>query len=107
MKEFGNRLKSRAAELNLTAAEVARRAGLTSNRYSNYVSGIREPDLATLVRIANVLETSSDDLLGIAPPARKSDRTLRIERLVTAAKQMSMAELEVIVLSAEAVATKK
>ncbi len=58
MESFASNLKQRAVDLGLSNAEVARRAGLTERRYGNYITGRREPDLATLVRIASVLESS-------------------------------------------------
>jgi transcriptional regulator with XRE-family HTH domain len=64
MDGVGGRLRSRAVELGLSDAEVARRAGLTSTRYGHYVTDTREPDLATLVRICRVLGTTPDELLG-------------------------------------------
>ncbi len=63
MEGIGDRLKSRAAELGLSGAEVARRAGLTATRYGHYLQDIREPDLATLVRICRVLGIRPDVLL--------------------------------------------
>lgn len=63
MDGVGNRLRSRALELGLSDAEVARRAGLTATRYGHYVSDYREPDLATLVRICRVLGLRPDELL--------------------------------------------
>ena len=63
MDGIGDRLKARAAELGLSGAEVARRAGLTATRYGHYLQDIREPDLATLVRICHVLGLRPDVLL--------------------------------------------
>lgn len=63
MELFASNLRKRAEELGISHAEVARRAGLSETRYGNYVSGRREPDLATLVRIATVLGTTPDGLL--------------------------------------------
>lgn len=63
MDLFGKNLRRRARELSLSDAEVARRAGINERRYGFYVTGDREPDLATLARIASVLQTSVDDLL--------------------------------------------
>jgi len=63
MEGLGNRLRLRAAELGLSGAEVARRAGLTATRYGHYLQDIREPDLATLVRICRVLGLRPDVLL--------------------------------------------
>jgi len=65
MDGFGERLRARAQDLGLSDAEVARRAGLSVNRYGNYVRNTREPDLATLVRIAEVLGTTPDGLLQV------------------------------------------
>lgn len=55
-------------DLGLSDAEVARRAGLSARRYGNYVQGLREPDLATLVRISRALQTTPDALLGVESP---------------------------------------
>jgi transcriptional regulator with XRE-family HTH domain len=63
MQQFGINLRRRARELDLTDAEVARRAGISERRYGFYVTGDREPDLATLVRIAEVLQATVDRLL--------------------------------------------
>lgn len=65
MRGLGRRLRERARELNLTDAEVARRAGLTTRRYGHYVTDRNEPDLETLLSLCAVLETSPDHLLGL------------------------------------------
>lgn len=63
MQQFGNNLRRRAKELGLTDAEVARRVGISERRYGFYVTGDREPDLATLLRIADILQVDADRLL--------------------------------------------
>ncbi len=45
-------------------AEVARRAGLSERRYGHYVTGRNEPNLGTLVKLCNVLETTPNEMLG-------------------------------------------
>ena len=57
-------MRDAARELGLSDAEVARRSGLTQARYSNYVNGRHEPDLATFLRVSNVLGASASALLG-------------------------------------------
>lgn len=59
MDAFCRNLKNRTEELGISNAEAARRSGLSERRYAHFVSGDREPDLATLVRIA--------DALGVTP----------------------------------------
>lgn len=63
MQQFGDNLRRRAKELGLTDAEVARRVGISERRYGFYVTGDREPDLATLLRIADILQVDTDQLL--------------------------------------------
>lgn len=63
MKGFGEALRDRAEALGISSREVARRCGLEYGRYGNYVANKREPDLATLVKIARVLVSSPNKLL--------------------------------------------
>jgi transcriptional regulator with XRE-family HTH domain len=84
MQGIGDRLKARAAELGLSGAEVARRAGLTATRYGHYLQDIREPDLATLVRICRVLGLRPDVLLAYDQAAPGSD-ALSAKRAAVAA----------------------
>lgn len=105
MLPFGSNLRRRAEELGISNAEVARRVGLSERRYANYVSGKREPDLATLVRIAEVLGTTPNSLLtaSISDQASSVEDLLR-DRLLIAASRMDERSLEMTVVQAEAVA---
>jgi len=106
MLPFASNLRRRAEELGISNAEVARRVGLSERRYANYVSGKREPDLATLVRIAEVLGTSPNSLLADeAREAYQSTKTLLQDRLRVAASLMDERSLEITVVQAEAVAS--
>jgi hypothetical protein len=67
--------------------------------------GTREPDLATLVRIARSLETTPNELLGFGAELKRSKRTILRERLQLAAKAMDDRALELTVIQAEAVAS--
>jgi len=64
MTVLAQRLRTRARELGLTDAEVARRAGVTERGYGHYVTGARRPSYETLLRLCAVLETSPNHLLG-------------------------------------------
>lgn len=105
MREFGEQLRHRAKELDLSDAEVARRAGLTARRYGHYVTGAREPDLQTLVRICIVLDTTPDRMLGIGTHAarRKTEREKLIDRLIATAKVLDNAQLKIAVRQIEAI----
>lgn len=107
MDVFANRLRERATELGIAHAEAARRAGLSERRFGHYVTGIREPDLATLVRIAEALQTRPDDLLGFGERAEMSVRSKLIDRLVSAAQVLADDVVEMVVVQVEALAARR
>ena len=83
MRAIGERLQARAKELGLSDAEVARRLGLAQARYSNYVNGNREPDLATFGRICRALSITPNELLGFEVAAsHQADLRVRIDALL-------------------------
>ncbi|MCB5204351.1 helix-turn-helix domain-containing protein [Neorhizobium sp. T786] len=105
MDLLARRLQERAKQLGISNAEAARRVGLEERRYAHYASGRREPDLATLVRIAATLGTTPNWLLGVpAGPDIDADVSTLVERFAYAANSMSLRELELCVIQAEAVA---
>lgn len=104
MEAFAENLRKRARQLGLADAEVARRAGLGERRYAHYVSGKREPDLATLMRISTVLGVTPNDLLGCTSlPEVDEGRGLLAERLRAAIAALSDDDLRIIVAEAEAI----
>ena len=107
MDTLAKSLRKRAEELGLSHAEIARRVGLSERRYAHYVAGRNEPDLATLVRIATILESTPNELLGFGNEMRRTGRDRLTDRLNVAAKSMDDRELEITVIQAEAVATKR
>ena len=105
MEGIGDRLKARAAELGLSGAEVARRAGLTATRYGHYLQDIREPDLATLVRICRVLGLRPDVLLAYDQADPGSDALLAKRAAVAAyVDVLDAASLDLVLLVAQAIA---
>jgi transcriptional regulator with XRE-family HTH domain len=104
MELFASNLRKRAEELGISHAEVARRAGLSETRYGNYVSGRREPDLATLVRIATVLATTPNDLLTSDISVAKPDELVR-QRTISALIALRTDDLERVAIMVEALAS--
>ncbi|NPU11980.1 helix-turn-helix transcriptional regulator [Bradyrhizobium sp. 83002] len=103
MQVLGQKLRSRAKDLGLSNAEVARRAGLSERRYGFYVTGDREPDLSTLLRICKVLATTPNALLGISEEGREgSNRAALSDRIRTAIRALSEHDLQVLAIQAEA-----
>ncbi|MFC0218578.1 helix-turn-helix domain-containing protein [Pseudochelatococcus lubricantis] len=105
MEIFGSRLKQRAEQLGISNAEAARRCDLDERRYGHYVSGRREPDLATLMRIAHTLGTTPNWLLGLSPEGEAATpRSSSIDRLVSVARAIPERELSLLVALAETMA---
>lgn len=61
---FGNRLRLLLSEKNISQKNFADMIGITKSRMNNYIIQRSEPDYATLIRIANTLNTTIDYLLG-------------------------------------------
>jgi transcriptional regulator with XRE-family HTH domain len=95
MQVFAQRIRERARELGLSDAEVARRAGLSERRYGYYATGEREPNLATLLRICEVLAATPNDLLlSEGKPAPQSRRHRMLARINAATDNLPLADLE-------------
>ncbi|MBI3710681.1 MAG: helix-turn-helix transcriptional regulator [Proteobacteria bacterium] len=69
MKGAGERLRERARQLGLSDAEVARRIGISARTYNHYVNNKREPDFQKLLRIAQILGVTPNQVLGLSPLA--------------------------------------
>jgi len=107
MDVFAENLRKRAKQLGISNAEAARLSGLEERRYAHYVSDRREPDLATLVKIADALGTTPSLLLGVVDPvADDPKKAVLLEKLLNAAASMSLDEFKIFLIQAEAVAEK-
>lgn len=65
MEQVAERIRQRIAEMDVNQSDIAKAAGLSSQRFGNYVQGTRTPDIFVLARIARVLGVSTDWLLGL------------------------------------------
>ncbi len=80
MTKIGDRIRARYEELGISQAEVARRCGMSAQRFGNYVNK-RPPDVGSLVKIARALDTTPDALLGVNE-AEAGDLTDTLGRLL-------------------------
>ena len=62
---FNENLKCAREKKGLSQKEVAEGIGVAKSTYSLYESGNREPNVQTIKKIADLLNVSADDLLGI------------------------------------------
>lgn len=61
---FNERLKYQRESFGCTQKQMAELIGITPRSYQRYESGEREPNIETLVQIANFFKISLDDLIG-------------------------------------------
>lgn len=61
---FGERLKTLLLERKVSQSAFAARLGITRARFNNYITNRSEADYGTLVAIADLLDVSTDYLLG-------------------------------------------
>ncbi len=62
--EFGGRFKQLRKELNLSQEEIAGKLGIDVSSINRYEKDKREPEYATLLKIAAFFNVSTDYLLG-------------------------------------------
>lgn len=61
---IGEKIKELRIKYNLTQKEVSETLNIKQNSYSNYENNKREPDINTLIKIANIFNTSLDYICG-------------------------------------------
>ncbi|WP_101696657.1 helix-turn-helix domain-containing protein [Clostridium minihomine] len=64
MSIFSERLKNQRKEKGFTQITISEKLGIGRSTYAHYERGSREPDLEMLKKIATILETTSDYLIG-------------------------------------------
>ena len=65
-ENFNDNLKEARLKRNLSQKEVADQIGVAKSTYSLYESGNREPSVQAIKKIADVLNVSADELLGLS-----------------------------------------
>ncbi|TVR48823.1 MAG: XRE family transcriptional regulator, partial [Puniceicoccaceae bacterium] len=70
-KQLPERVTNLRKAAGLTQAQVAERLGITEGRYGHYERGFRRFPVSIIPKLAEALECSETDLLGISRPASK------------------------------------
>lgn len=65
MSIFSDRLAELRKEKKLTQKELAEQIGIKQNSYSDWETGKNEPNLENVVKLAHILNVTTDDLLGM------------------------------------------
>lgn len=62
------KLKELRKEKKLTQEEVSKDLNLVKRTYFNYENELREPDIATLIKLADYFDVTVDELIGHEAP---------------------------------------
>ena len=80
---FGQRLRHYRRRQGLTLDQLGERVGKPGPYLSNLENGKREPKLGLVSRLAESLEIETGDLLDTAPPTRRAELEINLERAQT------------------------
>lgn len=64
METLGNRLKSKRKSKKITQVKISKQLNIHQVTYQGYEADKHKPDIDTLSKLADILETSTDYLLG-------------------------------------------
>ena len=64
-EHFNENLRAARERKNMTQKDVADNIGVAKSTYSLYESGNREPNVQTIKKLADLLNVSANDLLGL------------------------------------------
>ena len=106
-KTFGDAVRAARARLGLTQVEVAELLDMHPMVYSRMERGKALPRMGTLRKLAMVLRTSTDELMGLSRPPGKARRgaekeSPHLRRLVTLARELDEEKLKALVTMASA-----
>lgn len=93
---LGNIIKDLLEQHDMTQKQLAEALMLSPSALGNYIQNIREPDYATLIRIADYFDVTTDFLLDHRDhtcPARNENSLLNVFRSMTEEQQELYLEL--------------
>lgn len=79
MKVLGVRIKQLRKESKLTMKELGSRFGLSESTISGYENGNREPNIGTLIKLADFFEVTVDYLIGRANVLKPTQEKIEID----------------------------
>jgi len=67
-----SRLSEIRSATGLSQSDVAKHLGISRQAYGHYETGVREPDNATIIKLAKLYDVTTDYLLGISDEKKPS-----------------------------------
>lgn len=86
---FAERLKQARIKRGYTQQQIADEMGITNSTYCGYETGKRQPDVAKIKQLANILNVSGDELLGTEFKSDKIDLSSSEQAHITKYRQLN------------------
>ena len=87
------RIKEFREELQFTQKELAEKIGNVQRNISNWENGTSEPDLETIVKLAEIFDVTIDELFGKEPPSFARQHATGVEyTILKSVRQLSDAQ---------------
>lgn len=91
---LGARIKNKRLEKNLTQEQLAEKVDLSAVYIGQIERGERKMTIQTLVKLANVLETSIEELLS---DSTKGNLNAKLNELLEVAKKLDVSDLDKVI----------
>ena len=91
---LGTRIKNKRLEKNLTQEQLAEKVDLSAVYIGQIERGERKMTIQTLVKLANVLETSIEELLS---DSTEGNLNAKLNELLDVAKKLDVSDLDKVI----------
>ncbi len=91
---LGTRIKNKRLEKNLTQEQLAEKVDLSAVYIGQIERGERKMTIQTLVKLANVLETSIEELLS---DSTEGNLNAKLNELLEVAKKLDISDLDKVI----------
>lgn len=91
---LGSRIKNKRLEKNLTQEQLAEKVDLSAVYIGQIERGERKMTIQTLVKLANVLETSIEELLS---DSTEGNLNAKLKELLEIAKKLDVSDLNKVI----------
>ncbi|MEH7114538.1 helix-turn-helix transcriptional regulator [Neobacillus niacini] len=88
-KQFGQRLKEVRSKYGYNMQYVSERIGVARSTYAGYETQERFPPIEVLARIADVLHTSTDYLIGVTDDPEPKELTRNVDEYLTSVSKLN------------------
>ncbi|RPJ55540.1 MAG: XRE family transcriptional regulator [Acidobacteria bacterium] len=99
MSDFSDRLRALRTQRNLTQTRLAELLAVSPRVYNRWERGVATPYLDTIVKIANILQVSLDELAGRQPaPSEPRLQNPKLSQLYRQVDQLSDEDQQALVI---------